>query len=621
MTPDNMQHLELNPHHNISVDHTESDAPLSSYNTVSSNDTPDIISQISRIIMVIFCLGLLVVLGRVVQLQLYPLKILLEHTPQTSSVRSMIARRGDLMDRRGRVLATSSIGYKLFVDPQSAKDPGALAADLGYLLDINPITLDTIIQKRLDKQYVPLIPLLTDAQVEIIKAANISGVGLEKILVRHKTYNDLAAAFIGQMSTDQIGLSGAECRFNDLLDGKYGKIRYLRDSGRRALWVQPEDYSVPLQGQNVRLSIDIEIQSIAKNELTSQVKAMNAGGGCLVVLDPQSGEILAVCDVINNPREGFEPYAVDPARDLNPSLGRVRCATDMYEPGSTFKPYIWAAALDLGIVKADEVFNAYHGLYLSGRRRIHDAHPYDELTWEMVLVKSSNIGMVQAAERMTHQQMQQAITNFGFGYATESGILGDSSGKVTSPEKWTNYTQSSVSFGQEIAVTPLQMVRAFSAFATDGTLPQLRITANDPIRSEIWEGGKTKPTRATLQQRAIPESIALQTRYVLRRVMLEGTGRAANQNAQYRMFGKSGTTQMPNRKNGGYYDDRYVASFIAGAPLDDPRLVVLCVIEDPDKRIGHYGGAISGPVVCNVINQTLQYLGVPSDLYLDKNSS
>jgi cell division protein FtsI/penicillin-binding protein 2 len=219
--------------------------------------------------------------------------------------------------------------------------------------------------------------------------------------------------------------------------------------------------------------------------------------------------------------------------------------------------------------------------------------------------------MAMVAERLSHRQMQDAVRRFGFGAKTNCGIPGETAGIVTSPKQWKTYTQSSVAMGQEIAVTPLQMVRAFSAFARDGTLPQLRIIAAGTDRPTALSPQSSAPS-PSLIHRVIGLPVVLIAREAMKGVMEEGTGRAA-QSQKYQMFGKSGTAQLPKRGGKGYHQDRYVASFIAGAPYADPRIVVLCVIDDPDRKKGHFGGAIAGPVVRDVIDDTLMYLGVAPD--------
>jgi cell division protein FtsI/penicillin-binding protein 2 len=211
--------------------------------------------------------------------------------------------------------------------------------------------------------------------------------------------------------------------------------------------------------------------------------------------------------------------------------------------------------------------------------------------------------MAIVAERLSFEQMQQAIQRFGFGQATRVGLGGETSGIVTSPSDWSSYTQTSVSMGHEIAVTPLQMVQGFCAFARDGTIPQLQLTPAQT--SDVF-----------VLRKALTPEIAAMTRQILGQVMTEGTGRRSQSN-MYELFGKSGTAQLPRSDGKGYFEDRYISSFIAGAPIDSPSLVVLCVIDDPDKSIDHYGGVVAGPVVRDVIDASLLYLGVsPTTEYL-----
>ena len=202
------------------------------------------------------------------------------------------------------------------------------------------------------------------------------------------------------------------------------------------------------------------------------------------------------------------------------------------------------------------------------------------MTWRRVLVKSLNSGMAIVAERMPSELMRSCVQRFGFGQRTGCGIAGETAGLVTPASSWTSYSQVSVAMGHEIGVTPLQMVRGFSAFARDGTLPSLRLLAQGDV--------------SPVEQRAIEPSTALFVREILEEVMTDGTGRAS-QSDQYRLFGKSGTAQLPRVEGGGYHEDRYISSFIAGAPFDKPQVVVLCVIDDPDRSLGAwYGGRVAG---------------------------
>jgi len=236
-------------------------------------------------------------------------------------------------------------------------------------------------------------------------------------------------------------------------------------------------------------------------------------------------------------------------------------------------------------------------------RSIRDARYYGPSSWRRVLIKSMNSGMAIVAQRFSYLQLQEAIRRFGFGEPTGVGLGGETAGIITSPSKWDNFTQTSVSMGHEIAVTPLQMVQAFCCFARDGTVPQLQLT---PVRNHD----------GMIVRNALTPEIAFLTRQILGEVITEGTGRHAKSDL-YTLFGKSGTAQLPRSDGKGYFEDRYISSFIAGAPIDSPALVVLCVIDDPDKSIAHYGGIVAGPVVRDVLEDSLQYLGIhPSKEYI-----
>ena len=555
--------------------------------------------------------GFLLVAARVAHLQVSPNPRLAEFSGRITSSRAETARRGDLLDRHGRLLATSCRGWRLFADPGMLAEPDTVALDLAHLLgesdeDIDRLAVEidrTILAAPAGRRYVVLLDLLEDWQVDAIRHQGLPGIGLESRLVRHHPGGLVAAGLVGTVGFEHAGLGGAEHALESRLAGSQGRLSWLRDVEYRALWIEPGEYRPARDGEDVRLSIDLVVQRMAEERLAEEVEQRNAAGGRVVVMDPRSGEILALADVLRTRPERDEPPA-DPIRDRHPRLARNRCVTDCYEPGSTFKPFVWASATELGLADPDETLPtpSSTGLRTAGGRLIRDAHYYGPSTWTEVLVRSLNTGMAIVAERMTPDQMQAALARFGFGRPTGCGLAGEIPGLVTPPGDWTSYTQSSVAMGHEIAVTPVQMVRAFSAFARDGTLPSPRITLRrDDDRP--WE----------IVHRAIEPATARLVRTTMRRVMTEGTGRRA-QSSRYRLFGKSGTAQLPRRDGGGYHEDRYVASFIAGAPLDSPRLVVLCVIEDPDPSKGaYYGGRVAGPVVRDVMDDVLAYLGVAPD--------
>ncbi len=561
------------------------------------------IAIITRVWSAIMLMGFALLFARVIQLKIAPDERLALTAGTPFSSRADLGRRGDILDRRGRKIASSSVGFRLFVDPQMVDDIRTIAVRLGRLIEMDPVRIDQTIIPREDSRYVVINHLLEDWQVEAVRKANLPGVGLEPRLVRSYPGGETGALLIGRVGFDHEGQGGAEYFFNDQLVPLDGRFTYLRDANGRPLWVEPAGYLPRQDGGEVRLSIDLVVQEIAESRLDQEIARMNAGGGRVIVMDVKTGEILAMVDRLRS-RPDWDEYSVDPGRAIHPALGRSRNATDPFEPGSTFKPFIWAIATELGKANSDEVLpTPSGGVFRTSRgRSIRDVKYYGPLSWEMVLVKSLNSGMAIVAERMTAGEMQTALSRFGFGTETLAQVPGESAGIITPPSRWGHYSQTSVCIGQEIGVTPLQMVRAFSAFARDGSLVEPTISIKD-----------SSTPRVEVIRRAIDETTAAETRRVLRKVMTDGTGRNA-QSALYDIFGKSGTPQLPKKNGGGYHEDRYMPNFIGAAPYSDPAIIVYCVLDDPDKtRDYHGGGATAGPVVRDIIDQTLTYLGVAPD--------
>jgi cell division protein FtsI/penicillin-binding protein 2 len=535
---------------------------------------------------------------KIITLKISPPPQLHDSTVSVQSTSRQLAIRGRLIDRQGRILAASKVGYKLFADPTLVENFESLSFELSEIIPLSPAQIEQKLRKNPKSKYVVLQALLTDDQVKDVRGLPHRCVGLEERLVRVYPHGDVGGTLIGLVGTEHTGLAGFENKYNNTLTGESGMFVRSRDTKKKTVWISPEDFQLKSDGEDVQLSIDVVIQDIAATRLREEVLRYNAGGGRIVVVDPQTGEILAMVDILN-PREGWSQQPEDPNRNLDIRLGRNRCVTDPYEPGSTFKPFIWSVATQLGKATLKEVLpTPTHGPYKTPfGRSIRDAHYYGPSTWEKVLIKSMNSGMAIVSQRMSHTQLQDAVARFGFGEPTHIGLGGETRGIVTSPSKWSDYTQTSVSMGHEIAVTPLQMVQGFCAFARDGTVPQLqlKLATNEDVM---------------FVREAITPEIAALTRQTMGKVMTEGTGRKV-QSKQYALFGKSGTAQLPRADGKGYFEDRYIASFIAGAPIDSPKLIVLCVIDDPDKTIGHYGGTVAGPVVRDVMERTLSYLKVP----------
>lgn len=622
---------------------------------------------------------MLVMLGRVAQLQIHPGEALAQNVQQRISGKSEPAVRGDLMDRRGRLIATSRFGYRAFVDPTEFPDPpdeaigrlaeaiGGSGAEIGEKIvvrmadnaqrEAERAEAETDEQIRGLLRYVVVSGLLEDGQIAAVRDLKLPGVHLEQRAVRSYPGGQLAASLIGKVGFEHTGLLGAEYALEGRLKGDDGGLRYVRDAWGRPLWIHPDGRRPAKRGEDVRLSIDLELQRLAVTELARGVEEADAAGGRLVMLDPITGEILAIADILREvpdalpfvwhdidpegeqppfPEPGTVRYNVmadDPGRKVHPALGRNRCVEDIYEPGSTFKPFMWSAVTEAGAADPDEEFDTEGGSWrTSYGRLIEDVTAGDTMTWTEVLVNSSNIGMTKGTERLSPEQLHGAIVRFGFGQVSGIGLPGEAAGLVTSLARWNKYTHTSVAFGYEVAVTPVQMVRAFGAFARTGrlagTLPPVRLTAVGQDESQ-----------GDLLHRVLPGEVTELVRQALREVARKMEAKMAAKdpaeaNWRYDIFGKSGTAEIPltsppkgkriPRGHPTYFDDQFNSSFIAAGPAESPRLVVLVVIDDPGpfqvRNRMHYGSSVAGPVVRRVLEQGLAYLGVEETGVLKEES-
>ena len=616
----------------------------------------------SRVFLGCTAVLLVLTIARVAQLQVAPGDELVELMGTRTTSRVELQGRGAITDRRGRLMAYTEMGHRVYVDASLVWSEG-LAADAEsdpferLALELNELTgLDADhtygrLTRTLDldedtdelasgSRYVVLEQDANDAMVDALNSHPIRGVVLQKRPIRRYPHGTLAAAIVGRAGPGaprkQEGRSGIEFARQDLLEPEHGRMEYVRDRRGAPMYVPEDGYTAGADGESIQLTLDIELQRHAEKLITAAVEAHHAVGGWLIAIEPRTGEILALADVFDNDearrRGGWSEGWLDPMRDQAPELGRNRTWTDPFEPGSTFKPFFWAWATMLGAARPDEVLDTPGGgfgtsgtVFRDGRRsrRIRDAYGRADQDWSTSLVKSLNTAMAMVAERMDSEEMQAMIQNFGFRNKTGLQVPGEATGLITPPNKWDRlYTHLSVSFGQEVAVTPMQLTRAFCVFARpDGTLPLLRV-----VRAEGSDRFST-PSLPVLSPEVVRE-----TRDVLARVMSDqGTGRRAR-SEHFSIFGKSGTPQMPNINPApgekGYYDDRYMPNFIGGAPVETPRIIVACGLQDPLKgsganadHNGHgYGGGYSaGRVVRDMIDYSLFYLGVQPDLHQEED--
>jgi cell division protein FtsI (penicillin-binding protein 3) len=508
---------------------------------------------------------------------------------------------------------------------------------------------DEIDAKPALARYVPIGGILEDGRVDVVKALKIPGVHLETRQVRVMNDAEIAATLVGKVGFGDKGLMGSEKLLDKPLQPRSGTFTFTADVHNRPLWIEPDAYKPPVRGQDTALSIDLEIQRIVEEELDRGVVEADAAGGRAVVMDPATGEILAMVDIMRDipgirdydwktplhkdeppvPGQRWRIIPADKARDANPALGRNRCVEDIYEPGSTFKAFMWAAVTELQLAKPKEVINTYNGVYKVpyGSRWVRDVHGKSSQTWQEVLVNSSNIGMTLGCARMSFEEHYNAIRKFGFGTRPHTNLPGETAGIVTPLSQWTNWTQTSCSYGYQVGVTPVQVARAFCALSRvgdeNGVLPPARFLA-------VSNGQKADVE----PKRVLPRWTADITRETLRGVTASLDRKLAAKQVpekdwKYELYGKSGTAQAvlgmgpmdehgvrakPPKGGDGYYP-QYNASFVAGGPAEAPRLVMIVVIDDPGpdlvRKKEHRGASVAGPVVRRSLERCLTYLSVP----------
>ena len=560
------------------------------------------------------CFGLL--LCRVAYLQTYGRQhTLAKALRQQYATQVLPARRGTIYDRNGIEMAGTIQTQTLFVDPKFMQDcfqqDGKSLVDLDHavsrlagLIDKDPFTISQMLGDRVTSRFVKVAEDVDETTAGEINKLDLPGTGLLPTNVRYYPMGSLAAHILGGTGKDGAGLDGLEKKFEGLLAGHDGFKRTLKDARHRPISVAAEDFLPAQHGQHLILTIDANIQMIAEKELAATCREFRAAQGEVVVMDPKSGEILALA---NYPT--YNPQNMgDAARDAR----RNRALVSPYEPGSTIKPFIVGPAVAGRVARLDTVFDM-PASYISPLRRkpVTDVHHYTQLALWDVLVKSSNIGMTMLGERMGKERIARAVRGFGFGRQTGIELPAEDPGLVQPVEKWGTSDVVSVVQGYAVMVTPLQLARAFCAFANGGRLVQPTIIKG-VLDAEGRVVSRVKPPNVALMPEAVDPITAMEIKRVLCDVVVRGTAASTGARSRtWNIFGKTGTAHISNVNSRGYNDSKYTSSFLAGAPAEDPRIVVAFIIHEPDKRLAHFGGKVSAPGASRIVEQTLTYLQAP----------
>ncbi|HEX4001689.1 MAG TPA: penicillin-binding transpeptidase domain-containing protein [Candidatus Acidoferrales bacterium] len=535
------------------------------------------------------------VLARLTYVQLFCYsEYLAKAQRQQERIFEISPKRGTIYDRKGRELAVSLPMDSVFGDPAGITDVEMVGRLLSRVLNVPAEDIETKIREA--HTPVRLARKLSPDVVQRISDMNLNGVFFQKENRRVYPQRELAASALGYVDIDEKGIGGIEQSLDKQIRGRPGKMMVMADGLRR--WYDRRE-SAADPGASVVLSIDETIQYIAEKELATAIAQTHAKAGTVIVQDPNTGELLAVANWPTFDPNDPGSYSADARAD--------RAVSYAYEPGSTFKVITLTGAIENGVASPDELVDCQMGKILVAGRLIHDWHPFGILSVTGILANSSDVGAIKVALRLGAPKFYEAARAFGIGQDTGIDLPGENRGLLRPVENWTPSSIGSLAMGQEVSVTPIQIVSAISAVANGGTLYHPRVVRE--IRDS--ETGAELPHLSAEPQDATDARTAATMREMMEHVMIEGTGKHSQLDG-YTSGGKSGTAQKIDPATGRYSKTQYNASFVGFAPVNNPAITILVVLDSP---VGpHHGGEVGGPVFKRVAEQTLAYLGVPHDV-------
>lgn len=551
-----------------------------------------------RYVMLLVLLGGFgIVLFRLVTLQvLQAAELTAKADRQHQKTVSLEGARGTIVDRNGKVLAMNLEVPSVFGVPTDVDSPAKTARLLSPVLHVRASELEQ--KLRQDRRFVWLARKLDPEQGRWFERTRIEGIGVVMEGRRFYPKGPLLSHLLGFAGMDGQGLEGIERRYQSDLQGEKRVTVIQRDAKGRSVFSKGQQAEqAPASGHRLVLTIDEVIQYIVEKELDSAVARAQAKSGTMIVVEPNTGALLALA---SSPR--FDPNALS---NLSPDRWRNRALTDAYEPGSTMKAILAAAAIEEQVMKPDTLVFGEQGSMAIASTVIHDHEKLGWLTFAQVIQKSSNIGAAKAGMALGDQRLHQYLQAFGFGSRTEIDLPGEVTGLLKNPKAWGRRTVASVSMGQEVGVTPMQMVTAIAAIANGGQLMKPYVVseirdAKDEVKRQILP---------QVRRRVISRETARAVTRILEGVVTEGTGGKAAING-FRVAGKTGTAQKIDPRTGAYSDSKFVSSFVGYVPADNPRLAMIVVIDEPQGEA--WGGAVAAPVFNRVGEQALSYLGVSS---------
>lgn len=545
---------------------------------------------------VILLVWVVIVGGRLFLLQVinYSVWVQRAHRQQQRTVETS-PQRGVIYDRNGQELAMTVQVDSIFAVPSEIPAPETTAELLGKVIGDDPKDVLERIQSQ--KNFAWIARKVDGDTAARVRALGLKGIYFQKELKRFYPKRELAAQVLGYVGLDDTGLAGIEHLYQDQLAGEKGRVVITMDARRK--WFGRVEHP-PEPGSNVVLTIDEKIQYIAEQELAQAMQDTQAVSGTVVVQNPKTGEILALA---NSP--SFNPNI---AREITPEKLKNHAVSDVYEPGSVFKTVTFSSAFDERVARPEEIIDCDPGYVLIGGIKIHDSHHIGTVSLERAYAESSDVAAVRMAQRLGQERFYKHILDFGFGQLTNIELPGETRGLVRTPSRWAASSIGSMSIGQEVGVTAVQVVSMMSAIANDGIYSPPRIVAGVTAPGQGYQHLAYQPRG---QRRVISSYTSAVMRRLTEQVVLDGTARRAILDG-YTSAGKTGTAQKVDPRTHAYSRTDYVASFVGFAPVSNPALTIAVILDSP--RGMHQGGQVSAPVFKRVAEQVLAYYGVPHDV-------
>ncbi len=539
------------------------------------------------LVLAFFSLVAASLVARAVHLQVLD-KDFLNQQADTRHLRTeeISAHRGTITDRNGEPLAISTPVDSVWANPKVFAPAVDSVPELAGILGVDPQMLMGRVTRSMDKEFLYLKRHLNPAQAQQVLALKLPGINVKREYRRYYPASEVTGHLVGFTNIDDEGQEGLELAFNHWLAGESGAKRVLKDRLGRSI-ENVESISPPHHGKDLQASIDLRLQYLAYRTLKSAIKSHDARSGSIVVLDVKTGEVLAM---VNQPT-----YNPNDRSQFAAERYRNRAITDIFEPGSSIKPLVVAAALESGQYRPSSIVDTAPGYVTVGPKTIEDSRNLGRISLTTILARSSNVGVTMLAMNLQADQLWDTMTQFGLGSLTTSGFPGESAGMLTHFSHWQPISQATLAYGYGVSVTPLQLAQAYSAIGADGNMRPVSLVALD------------RPNDA---ERVITKDTAVAVRRMLEEVVRPGgTGTKASVDG-YRIAGKTGTAWK--FASGGYSQDKYISIFAGLAPASDPRLATVVVIDEPSGEL-YYGSDVAAPVFADVMSESLRLLAVPPD--------